>query len=96
MFRKKKMTVKKEAEHLGPDQESGEWSKSEGDSEEENLSGESEEWEDNSETGGDDQDSLSMILAEDKLRHHDKELQTDSAAGTFYLLATGCLRRRRA
>ena len=35
---KKKVTFKKEAEHLGPDQESEEWSKSEKDSEEENFS----------------------------------------------------------
>ena len=42
-FRKKKVTFKEEAKHLGPDQLSGEWSKTEGDSEEENLSGESEE-----------------------------------------------------
>ena len=42
-FRKKKVTFKKEAEHLGPDQESGEWLKSERDSEDGNLSGESEE-----------------------------------------------------
>ena len=43
-LRKKKVTFKKEAEHLGPDQMSGEWLKSEGDSEEKNLSGESKEW----------------------------------------------------
>ena len=42
-FRKKKVTFKKEADHLRPDQESGEWSKSDRDSEEENLSGELEE-----------------------------------------------------
>ena len=35
-FRKKKVTFKKEAEYLGPDQESLEWSKSEAGSEEEN------------------------------------------------------------
>ena len=83
--RKKKVTFKKEAEHLGPDEESGEWSKSKGDSEEENLSGESEEWEDDSEKSGDDQDSLCKILAEEKMRHHDRELQTDSSAGTYNL-----------
>ena len=38
-FRKNKVTFKKESEHLGPDQESEEWSKSKGDGEEENLSG---------------------------------------------------------
>ena len=65
------MTFKKEAEHLVPGQESGQWSKSEGDSEEENLSGESEELEDDSEKSGDDQDRLCMILAEEILRHHD-------------------------
>ena len=68
-FRKKKVTFKEEAENLGPNQEFGEWSKSEGDSDEESLSGESEEWEDDSEKSGDDQDSLCMILAEEKMRH---------------------------
>ena len=60
-LRKKKVTFMKEAEHLGPDQESGEWSKSERDSEEESLSGDSDESEDDSEKSGDDQDSLCMI-----------------------------------
>ena len=78
-LRKKKVTFKKEAEHLGPDQKSGEWSKSERDSEEENLSGESEEWEDDSEKSCDDQDKLCMILAEEKMRHQDRELQKDSS-----------------
>ena len=32
-LRKKKVTFKEEAEHLGPDQESGEWSELEGDGE---------------------------------------------------------------
>ena len=81
-LRKKKVTFRKEAEHIGPDQESGEWSKSERDSEEENLSGESDEWEDDSEKRGDDQDSICMILAEETMRHHDRELQTDSSTGT--------------
>ena len=84
-LRKQKVTFMKEAEHLGPDQESGEWSKSERDSEEDNLSGESDEWEDDSEKSGVDQDSLCMILAEGKMRHHDRELQTDSSAGTYNL-----------
>ena len=81
-LRKKKVTFKKEAEHLGPDQESREWSKSERDGEEENLSGESDEWEDDSEKRVDDQDSLFMNLAEEKMRHYDRELQTDSSTGT--------------
>ena len=34
----------------------------------------SEEGEDDSEKSGDDQDSLCMILAEEKMRHHDREL----------------------
>ena len=38
-FRKRKVRFKKKAEHQGPDQESGEWSKSEGDSGEENFPG---------------------------------------------------------
>ena len=83
--RKKKVTFKKEAEHLGPDQESGEWSKSERNSEEENLSGESDDCEEDSEKSGDDQDSLCMILAVEKMRNHDRELQTDSSAGTYNL-----------
>ena len=79
------MTFKKEGEHLAPDQESGEWLKSERDSEEENLSGESNECEDDSEKCGDDQHSLCVILAEEKMKHHDRQLQTDSYAGTYNL-----------
>ena len=82
-LRKKKMTFREEVEHLGP--EFGDWSKSERDIEVENLSGESDEWEDDSEKSGDDQDSLCMILAEEKMRHHDRELQTDSSAGMYNL-----------
>ena len=76
-FRKKKSSFKEEAEHFGLEQESGEWPKTEEDSEEENLSGESEEWEEDAEKSGDDQDSLCKILEEEKMRHHDRELQTD-------------------
>ena len=46
---------------------------------------ESEEWEDESVKSGDHQDSLCMILAEEKMRHHDRDLQTDSSAGTYNL-----------
>ena len=84
-FRKKKVTFKEQAKNLGPDQEFGEWSKSEGDSEEESLSGESEEWDDHSEKSGDDQDSFCMILAEEKIRHYDRELQTDPSSRTYNL-----------
>ena len=84
-FRKKKVSFKEEAEHVGLDQESGEGPKTEGDSDEENLSGQSEEWEDNSEKSGDDQDSLCMILSEQKTRHHDREIQTEPSSGTYNL-----------
>ncbi|XP_063712332.1 uncharacterized protein LOC134840451 [Symsagittifera roscoffensis] len=36
-----------------------------------------------SEKSSDDQDSLCMILAEEKMRHRDKELQTDPSSGTY-------------
>ena len=49
------------------------------------MPGESDEWEDDSEKSGDDQDSLCMILADEKMRHHDREHQTDSSAGTYNL-----------
>ena len=84
-FQKKKVTFKEQAEHLGRDQEFGEWSKSEGDIEEENLSGESEEQDDDSEKSDDDQDSLCMILAVKKMRYHDRELHIDPSSGTYNL-----------
>ena len=49
------------------------------------MSEESDEWEDDYEKSGDDQDSLCMILAEEKMRHHYRELQTDSSAVTYNL-----------
>ena len=85
MVRKKKVAFKEEAEHLGLSQESGEWPIAEEDAEEENLSGECEEWDEDSEKSSDDQDSLSMILAEEKMRHRDRELQTDPSSGTYNL-----------
>ena len=81
MVRKKKVAFKEEAEHLGLGQESGERDKAE----EENLSGECEEWDEDSEKSNDDQDSLCMILAEEKMRHRDRELQTDPSSGTYNL-----------
>ena len=48
------------------------------------MSGE-DEWENDSEKSGDDRDSLCMRLAEEKMRHHDRELQTDSSAGAYNL-----------
>ena len=79
------MVFKEEAEHLGLGQESGEWSTSTEEEEtgEEKLSGECEEWDEDSERSSDDQDSLCMILAEEKMRHRDRELQTDPSSGTY-------------
>ena len=83
--RKKKVAFKEEAEHLGLGQESGEWSTStEGEETgEAELSGEREAWDEDSEKSSDDQDSLCMILAEEKMRHRDRELQTDPSSGTY-------------
>ena len=36
-----------------------------------------------SEASSENQDSLCMILAEEKIRHHDRELQTDPSSGTY-------------
>ena len=83
--RRKKLAFKDEAEHLGLGQESGEWPTAEGDAEEEQLSGESEEWDEDSEKSSDDQDSLCMILEQEKMRHRDRELQTDPSTGTYNL-----------
>ena len=79
------MAFKEEAEHLGLGQESGEWftSTEEEETGEEKLSGECEEWDKDSEKSSDDQDSLCMILAEEKMRHLDRELQTDPSSGTY-------------
>ena len=60
------MTFKEEVKHLGLDQESGEWPQRGRDSKEENLSGESVEWDNGSEESDDEQDSLCTILAEVK------------------------------
>ena len=50
-----------------------------------NVSGECGEWDEDSEKSSDDQDSLSMILAEENMRHRDRELQTDPSSGTYNL-----------
>ena len=49
------------------------------------MSGECEEWDEDSDKNSDDQDSLCMILAEEKMRHRDRELQTDPSSGTYNL-----------
>ena len=85
MVRKKKVAFKEEAEHLGLGQESGKRDSAEEDAEEENLSGECEEWDEDSEKSKDDQDSLGMILAEEEMRHRDRELQADPCSGTYNL-----------
>ena len=82
MVKVKKVKFKEEAEQFGLSQESGEWPTAEEDAEEEKLSGECEEWDEDSEKSSDDQDSLCMILAEEKMRHRDRELQTDPSSGT--------------
>ena len=52
---------------------------------EEKLTGECEGWDEDSEKSSDDQDSLCIILAEDKIRHHDRELETDPSSGMYNL-----------
>ena len=82
--RKKKVTFKEDTEHLGLGQESGEWSMfTEEETGEEKLSGE--EWDEDSDESSENQDSLRMILAEEKMRHHHRELQTDPSSGTHNL-----------
>ena len=83
--RKKKVAFKEGVEHFGLGQESGEWPTVEEDAGEEKLSGECEEWDEDSEKSSDDQDSLCMILAEEKMRHRERELQTDPSSGTYNL-----------
>ena len=83
--RKEKMAFKEEAEHLGLCQESGEWSTEEEEAGEKKLSGECERWDEDSEKNSEDQDSLCMILAEEKMRHRDREIQTDTSSGTYNL-----------
>ena len=82
--RKKKVAFKEDTEHLGLGQESGEWSMF---TEEETGEGKlsSEEWDEDSDESSENQDSLCMILAEEKIRHHDRELQTDPSSGTYNL-----------
>ena len=61
--RKKKVTFKEGAEHLGLGQESGEWSRFTEEEEpgEGKLSGEREEWDEDSDESSEGQDSLCMI-----------------------------------
>ena len=84
-FRKKEVSFSEESEDLGPGKESGEWPTSEEDAEEEKLSGQSDEWDEDSEKSGIDQDSLCMILAETNMRHRDSGLQSNTSSGTYNL-----------
>ena len=84
--RKKKVTFKEDTGHLGLGQESGEYSMfTEEETGEGKLSGEREGWDEDSDESSENQDSLCMILAEGKTRHHDRELQTDPSSGTYNL-----------
>ena len=47
------------------------------------MSGEREGWHEDSDESSENQDCLCMILAEEKTRHHDRELQTDPSSGTY-------------
>ena len=78
-----RVPFKEEVEDLGLDQESREWPPPEGDGEEEKLSEKSEEGEESSVESDGGQDSLCMILAEEKRRSHDRELQTDPSSGIY-------------
>ena len=80
-LRRKRVSLKEGVEPLGLDQESGEWPTPERDGEEEILSGDSEELDEVSERSDEEQDSLCMILAEEKRRYHDRELQTEIRQG---------------
>ena len=82
-LRRKRVSFNEEVEHLGLHQESGGWPTPERDGEEENLSGESKEWDEGSDKSEDKQDSLCKILAEEKRRYHDRELQFDPLSGTY-------------
>ena len=84
-LRRKIVSFREEVEDLGQDHQSCEWSTTDREGEDENLSGESEEWDEGSEKSDDEQDSLCMILAEEKLRYHDRKLQTDPSSGTYNL-----------
>ena len=49
------------------------------------MSEECEVWDEESEVSSDDQDSLCMILAEEKIRQRGRELQNDRSSGTYNL-----------
>ena len=84
-IRNKRVSFKEEFEHFELDQESGEWPQPGRNGEDDNFSGESEEWDYGSQESDDEQDSLCTILAEEKMTYHDRELQTDPSSGTYNL-----------
>ena len=79
------MSFKEEVEDLGLDQESGEWLLQEIEGDHENLSEESKDWDGYSMESDGEQDSLCTILAEEKRRYQQRELQTDRLSGTYNL-----------
>ena len=79
------MSFQEEIEDFRLDRESGEWPAPCRDSEEENLSGESEKWDEGSVEIDGGKDSLYMILADEKRCYHDWKLQTDPSSWTYNL-----------
>ena len=80
--REKKVALKEEVEHLGIGQQSVEWPTEAEDAGEEKLPGECEEWDEDSEGSSDDQDSLCMILAEEKMRSGTYNLDQQEVRGS--------------
>ena len=81
-LRRKKVSFKEKVEDLGLDQASVEWLSQEKEGEEETLSG---EWDNDSVESGVEQDSLCTIIAGEKRRYQDRELQTDPSSETYNL-----------
>ena len=82
-LRRKKMSYREEAEELGPHQESGKRLPNEQEGEDEFFPGRK-MVEDSAESQS-EQESLCTILAEEKRRNQDSELQTDPSSGTYNL-----------
>ena len=80
-LRRKKVSFKEEVKDLGLYQETREWPPPERDGEEENLSGESEEWAKIQWKAMVNK----IVSAEEKRIYHDRELQTDCSTVTFNL-----------
>ena len=74
-----------EAEELGADKASGEWSLEKEVGEAANLSRESEELNKDLMESEDEQDSLCMVLAEMRWRNQEREMHIDPSSGTYNL-----------